>query len=262
MPACRQCGKDNPEGTVFCGYCGSPLARAGANPASPQPKPGGNPASAPSTRPSSPPPKATPPPNPFKPEIRTPIIHSAPPPPPPIDFGGGSGGGSGGSARSKSGGGGFELLPWSELSPGQRVGRAVAAAAVLLLLLFVIRTILRNLGLGSTSSNTAAPAAESSAAPISDADRKAAIESLCKVFQIYGLPKNDSDAAEDARNAGELAGSQSPERSAYILTTVVADFRGNKLGQSDCSDAGAPLPTNEETPDTSAPDVQRDNGQQ
>src|SRR5271155_1213272 len=260
MPACRQCGKDNPEGTVFCGYCGSPLGKPAGNPTSPPSKPSGNPAPPSSSRGSSPQPRATPPPNPFKPEIRTPIIHSAPPPPPPLDFGGGGSASSGG-AKSKGSGGGFELIPWSELSQGQRIGRAIAAAIVLLLILFFIRGILRNLGVGSSSSNTTAPAAESSAAPITDADRKAAIESLCKVFQIYGLPKNDSDATEDARNAGELGGNQSPERSAYILNSVVGEFRGGKLGQSDCSDAGEPLPTNEETPDNSTPDVQRDNGQ-
>jgi hypothetical protein len=257
MPACRQCGKDNPEGTVFCGYCATPLARPGNNPSSPPPpKPTGNPVPPPSTRSSSPPPKASPPPNPFKPEIRTPIIHSAQsPPPPPIDFGGNN-------AKAKtSGSGGFELIPWSELSPGQRAGRVIVAVVALLVVLFAIRLILHNLGGGSTGSNANAPAAQSSAAPITDADRSAAIMSLCKVFQIYGLPKNDSDATEDARNAGELGGNQSPERSAYILNSVVGEFRGGKLGQSDCSDAGEPLPTNEETPDNSTPDVQRDNGQ-
>src|SRR5258708_31255593 len=39
MPACRQCGKQNPEGTVFCGYCASSLTAAS--------KPAVTPASAP-----------------------------------------------------------------------------------------------------------------------------------------------------------------------------------------------------------------------
>jgi len=80
------------------------------------------------------------------------------------------------------------------------------------------------------------------------------------VFQIYGLPKNDHDATEAAHNAAELfklAGNQSPERSEYILNSIVQEFRAAKLGQSDCAEAGAPLPTNEQTPDTSSPDIQR-----
>ena len=209
MPACRQCGKDNPEGTVFCGYCASPLARPAGNPA-PQPKPIGNPVPPPPIRGSSPQPK------PFKPEIRTPIIHSASPPPP-IDSGNGG-----------KGKGGFELLPWSELSPGQRIGRAVAAAIVLLLVLFFVRGILRGVGGGTSGSNDSAPSAENSAAPITEGDRKDGIESLCKVFQIYGLPKTDHDATEAARNAAELfklAGNQSPERSEYILNSIVKEFR-------------------------------------
>src|SRR5208337_2338601 len=157
--------------------------------------------------------------------------------------------------------GGFQLIPWSELSPAQRAGRSIAAVVGLILILFLVCVMWRSVGGARIGSSASAPSAESSGAAITEGDRKDGIESLCKVFQIYGLPKNDSDATEDARNAGELAGSQSPERSAYILTNVVADFRGGKLGQSDCSDAGAPLPTNEETPDNSAPDVQRDNGQ-
>jgi hypothetical protein len=244
---------------MFCGYCAAPLARAGSNPVSPEPKPGGNPPPAPPVRGSSSQPKASPPPNPFKPEIRTPIIHSTPPqqppPPPPNDINGGS--------RKGKGGGGFELIPWSELSAGQRLGRAFAAAIVLILILFFIRGILRGV-VGGTGSGENAPTAESSAAPITDGDRTDGINSLCKVFQIYGLPKNDHDATEDARNAGELfklAGNQSPERSEYILTSVVGEFRSGKLGQADCSQAGEPLPTTEQTQDNSTPDIQRDNGQ-
>ena len=73
------------------------------------------------------------------------------------------------------------------------------------------------------------------------------------MFQIYGLPKNDGAATEAVHNAGELfklAGNQSPERSTYILTSIVGDFRSGKLGQSDCAEAGAPIPTNsEESPE-------------
>ncbi len=120
--------------------------------------------------------------------------------------------------------------------------------------------MLRGLGVMTTGSSDNAPSAESSNAPITEGDRKDGIQSLCKVFQIYGLPKNDHDAAEATRNAAELfklAGNQPAERSAYILTTMVAEFRQGKLSQADCAEAGAPLPTTEESPDNSTPDIQR-----
>ena len=88
---------------------------------------------------------------------------------------------------------------------------------------------------------------------------------MCKVFQIYGLPKNDHDATEAARNAAELfklSGNQSPERSAYILNAVVAEFRGGKLGQADCAEAGEPLPTTEAAPDRFSSGHSPSNGQQ
>src|SRR5271163_124877 len=220
MPACRQCGKENPEGTAFCGYCATPLARvAGGDPAPQEAKPAGNPASTPPARGSSP--QAKPPPKPFRPESRPP----------------------GRTTLTGAGGkGGFELIPWSELSPTQRAGRSIAAVVVLFLIFFLLRGMLRGVG-GTGGTSQPAPAAQGSNAPISDGDRKDGIESLCKVFQIYGLPKTDHDASEAARNAGELfklAGNQSPERSQYILTSIIGDFRDGKLGQQDCADAGAP----------------------
>src|SRR5271170_1219990 len=99
MPACRQCGKENPEGTVFCGYCATSLAPI---------KP-----AAPSS--SKPPPEPSvqkheirrqAPPKVFKPESR---IHPA----------------AASSAPPSRGGGGFELLPWNELSAEQKTGRVV-----------------------------------------------------------------------------------------------------------------------------------------
>jgi len=240
MPACRQCGKDNPEGTVFCGYCATPLARpAGDFIAAPTP-PSGNPVSSPPIRGSSPQPK------PFKPEIRTPVIHA---PPPPTD---------GGKRK-----GGFELIPWSELSSTQKAGRSIAVVVVLFMIFFFLRGILRGVGAPGGTSATA-PAAQSSGAPITEGDRKDGIESLCKVFQIYGIPKSDHDAAEAARNAGELyklAGNQSPERSAYILSAIVQEFRKGKLSGPDCAQAGAPIATTEQSTDNSTPDIQRDNSQ-
>lgn len=226
MPACRQCGKDNAEGMVFCGYCATPLARPADNPASSLP-----------IRGSSPQPK------PFKPEIRAPVIHT-PGPPPPSD---------GGEDKGKSG---FQWIPWSELSPAQRAGRSIAAAVVLLLAFFFLRGIIRSIGGARSGSSENAPSAESSGAPITEGDRRDGIESLCKVFQIYGLPKSDHDATEAARNAAELfklAGNQAPERSAYILTTIVHEFRSGKLSQSDCAQAGAPIGTTQGSTDDSTP---------
>jgi hypothetical protein len=238
MPACGHCGKDNPEGTAFCGYCANPLMQPVADPAGQSPKPGGRPIVAPQIRGGSPPPAS---PRPLKPETRT----------PPSSSGGGGGG--------KKGKGGFELLPWSELSSGQRAGRVAAGAFVLFLILFFLRGMLR--GVGGSGASVPAPSADGSNAPITDGDRKDGIESLCKVFQIYGLPRNDSGANEAVHNAVELfklAGNQSPERSTYILTSIVGDFRNGKLGQADCAQAGAPIPVNaSDTPDNSSPDVPR-----
>ena len=239
MPACGQCGKDNPEGTAFCGYCAYPLKPSG-NPGSP--KPVGNPSSAPSSKPPAPPPKML-----KKPEIRTPTFHSAPPP-----------------VSDDKGKGGFEWIPWSELSGGQRAGRSIAVVVAIFFVFFFARVILR--GVGGNGASVPALSTSGSSAPLTEGDRKDGIESLCKVFQIYGLPKNDHDAAEAARNAAELyklAGNQSAERSAYILTAIAAEFRAGKLGEPDCAQAGAPLPTTTEaSPDDSAPDVNSDSGQQ
>ena len=241
MPACGHCGKDNPEGTAFCGYCANPLMQPATDPAGQSSKPGGRPIVAPQIRGGSPPPTSPPSsPRPFKPETRTPTSSS-------------SGGGG------KKGKGGFELLPWSELSSGQRAGRVAAGAIVLFLILFFLRGMLRSVG--GSGASVPAISADGSNAPITDGDRKDGIESLCKVFQIYGLPKNDSGANEAVHNAVELfklAGNQSPERSTYILTSIVGDFRSGKLGQADCAQAGAPIPVNaSDTPDNSSPDIPR-----
>jgi hypothetical protein len=231
MPPCRQCGRENPEGTVFCGYCATRLEKPADNPTS---SASGDPASSPMHETKSP--QSKPP----RRELRTPVIHT----PTPSDGG-------------KSRGGGFELLPWSELSSSQRVGRSIAVLILLFLVLFFVRGILRGLG-GTRVTDGALPSAQPSGAPITPGDRTDGIESLCKVFQIYGLPKTDRDATEAARNAGELfklAGNQSPERSAYILNAIVQEFRDGKLSQSDCAQAGAPLPTTGQSSDTSTPDA-------
>ena len=218
MPACGHCGKANAEGTVFCGYCATPLMSPSG-----EPKPARRPFVAPQIRGGSPPP-SSPPPETFKPEVRTPAFQTLAP---------------SGAGKSK---GGFELLPWSQLSATQRAGRVGAGAIALLLMLFAVRGMLHSL-IGSNAS-APAPIADGANLPIAEGDRKDGIESLCKVFQIYGLPENDSGAKEAVHNAVELfklAGNQSPERSTYILTSIVGEFRGGKLGQADCAQAGAPL---------------------
>jgi hypothetical protein len=242
MPACGQCGRDNPEGTAFCGHCGYPLAKPASKPSSSQLKPGVNPVSLPSAKP-PPPPPAPPPKMLRKPEVRMQTFAT----PPPADEG-----------KSK---GGFEWIPWSELSPGQRAGRSVAVVVAVLVILFFLRGMLR----GVVGGGTAGTAPAQSASALTDGDRKDGIESLCKVFQIYGLPKTDKDGAEAANNAAELyklSGNQSAERSAYILNTVVGEFRAGKLGQPDCAEAGYPLPSTKAAPEDGAPDANPSTGQQ
>ena len=218
MPACGHCGKENAEGTVFCGYCASPLTQPVADPFQSS-KQGRRPIVAPQIRGGSPPPAA--PAQPPKPEIRTPAFQTRAP---------------SGAVKGK---GGFELLPWSQLSATQRAGRVGAGAIALLLMLLAVRGMLHSL-IGSNASGPALTA-EGANLPIAEGDRKDGIESLCKVFQIYGLPKNDSGATEAVHNAVKLASNQSPERSTYILTSIMGEFRGGKLGQADCAQAGAPL---------------------
>jgi hypothetical protein len=221
MPACRQCGKQNPEGTVFCGYCAASLAPAKAA-AAPSPIP--------PVDPSSPPPIAkheirqSAPPKIFKPEIKVQPATAIP------------------------GRGGIEWLPWKKLSPSQKAGRALAVVIGVFLVFFFLRGILR----GIAPSRPGAPAPQApDVASISDSDRSDGIESLCKVFQIYGLPRNELDASASARNAAQLS-NRSPERSMFILTSVVEDFRTGKLKEDDCAQVGHPLKTAGNTNDAPA----------
>jgi hypothetical protein len=69
------------------------------------------------------------------------------------------------------------------------------------------------------------------------------------------MPRTEDDAAASARNAAQLyklAGNQSPERSEFILTSVVGEFRSGKLREDDCAQVGHPLKTAGNTNDAPA----------
>lgn len=79
---------------------------------------------------------------------------------------------------------------------------------------------------------------------LSEADRKDGLQSLCRVFQIYGIPKTDADADAAAKSAAELfklAGNQSPERTAVILDRIAHEFSAKQLTAKDCAAAGEPV---------------------
>jgi zinc-ribbon domain len=207
MSVCGECGKDNPEGVRFCGYCAAPIN-----------------ADAPATQAAAPPGRQNPPASGSKPprpqEFRPPIADS--------------------SALEKKGG--IEWLPWNELSGGQKAGRLLVTALVLVLGIAVIRIALDfALARRGESRN---PPASADAAPLSTSDRSDGVQSLCKVFQIYGMPQTPNDAAAAAKNAQELfklAGKESPGRSAFILTTIAREFQAGKLKTDDCAAAGEPV---------------------
>ncbi len=136
-------------------------------------------------------------------------------------------------------GGGIDLLPWSELSAVQKGGRAAAGVVVLLLIFFFMGGVLRNAGASNQSA-----ASQSSKDPLTDNDRKDGIESLCKVFQIYGIPTDQKNAVGSAKNAAsmfKLGDDQSPERSFFILTTIAGEFSAGRLSDQDCAEVGEPL---------------------
>src|ERR1700722_18936666 len=139
----------------------------------------------------------------------------------------------------KSKGGRIELLPWSELSAIQKGGRAAAGVVVLVLIFCFMRGFLSNVGASNLSA-----ASQSSEGPLTDNDRKDGIASLCKVFQIYGIPQDQKNAVGSAKNAAsmfKLGDDQSPERSFFILTMIAGEFRAGKLSDQDCAQVGEPL---------------------
>ncbi|HEY6395650.1 MAG TPA: hypothetical protein VIX12_09550 [Candidatus Binataceae bacterium] len=161
-----------------------------------------------------------------------------------------------GSKRVSDGGGGIQWIPWSELSSGQRIGRIAAAVFAGLIVILVIRTLLHTFLPQGIPAVSGRAAQTTLGPPLSDGDRKDGIVSMCKVFQIYGLPKTDADADTDARNAAELfklAGDQSPQRSAEILIAIAREFSAGKLKAVDCETAGEPLPASTNTSDINSP---------
>jgi hypothetical protein len=142
--------------------------------------------------------------------------------------------------------GGIEWIAWEDLSGGQKIGR-MATIAVLVLVVFILaRGVLRKIRPAAPERVAApAPASQSPEIALSDIDRRDGIASLCKVFQIYGVPASDQDATKAAQNAAQLfklADHQKPERSLYILNAVAHEFSSGKLKGADCTTAGEPLP--------------------
>ncbi len=136
---------------------------------------------------------------------------------------------------------GIELIPWSDLTPGQKAGRGAMIAVIVIVVLAALRGVA---GMFSSWRSQAPPGVAQTDIELSAADRKDGLDSLCRVFQIYGIPKSDSDANAAAKNAAELfklADNQSPERSAVILDRIAHEFSAKRLTASDCAAAGQPV---------------------
>jgi hypothetical protein len=137
---------------------------------------------------------------------------------------------------------GIELIPWSELSPGQKAGRGAVVVVIVIIVLAALRGVG---GMFSSRGGVQGPSeASQNEAVLSSSDRNDGLQSLCRVFQIYGIPKTDSDADAAAKNAAELfklAGNESPARSAVILGQMAHEFSAKKLTANDCAAAGQPV---------------------
>ncbi len=135
--------------------------------------------------------------------------------------------------------GGIEWIPWNELSGGQKAARALVILVVVAIFAVLIRGAL-NAVMPMLKS---APLDEAKAA-LSEEDRKDGIVSLCKVFQIYGIPKNETEARTAARNAADLfklAGNRTADRGLYIFDSLSMEFSSKRLTAQDCAAAGVPL---------------------
>jgi len=139
---------------------------------------------------------------------------------------------------------GIQWIPWSELTSTQRITRLVVFGVLGISILVVVKNAILPQRAGGP-----APATTQEGATLSDSERHDGIESLCKVFQIYGLPKTDNDVSAAVKNASELfklSGGETVDRGNYIFQSLANDFRSKKLGGSDCAEAGAPLPTSDD----------------
>jgi hypothetical protein len=140
---------------------------------------------------------------------------------------------------------GIELMPWKDLSTAQKASRLAVAGVGVVLLALAVHGFIGMIG-GSSGPAGVKSAADSAAAAMGESERKDGIQSLCKVFQIYGLPKSAGDADAAAKNAAELfklPGSEPQARSVAILTQIAHEFSDGKLKAADCAAAGEPLPT-------------------
>jgi hypothetical protein len=146
--------------------------------------------------------------------------------------------------------GGIEWIPWGDLNGGQKLGRLLALAVFVVAILIVARGVMRKMR-PATSETVQAPALEISASDIAltSNDRRDGIVSLCKVFQVYGVPNSDDTATNAAKNAAQLfkLAKQTPERSLFILNAVAHEFSSGKLTGADCATAGEPLPAATDT---------------
>ena len=148
--------------------------------------------------------------------------------------------------------GGFQWIPWGQLTSGQRLGRAIAIAVAALVVFLIGRSIVRVVA-GGNSTAVTSPAQSGKALPpgMSDVDHASAIVSLCKVFQIYGMPKDDNDAYATAKNASEMfktVGDHDQEASMGLFTAVATEFSSGRLTEKDCAAVGQPMPTQSTRP--------------
>jgi hypothetical protein len=209
MPACGQCGQENPAGTTVCSNCATPLA-----------------ADAKSAGDTVAPSQVhkvvfTPPPAPK--QVKRPASIPAAP-----------------AAKS---GGGIEWIPWSEMSGAQKAGRAGAIGVAILVVLFMMRMFFG--GAKSSVETVIGVRAQPSEPPLTDADQADGLASLCQTLKIYGIPKDDNEAADVARHSEDLfklPGDRSVARSIFVLTTLAHEFQTGALAMSACP---APSASNE-----------------
>ena len=166
---------------------------------------------------------------------KPPPKRAAPPPPPP--------------PPPKSG---FQWIPWGQLSSGQKLGRAVALAVAVLVVFLIGRSVFRLIAGGSPAEVTSpAQPGKGPVVAMSDVDHAAAIVSLCKVFQIYGMPKDDNDAYATAKNASEMfktIGDHDQQASMDLFAAVATEFSTGHLTDRDCAAVGQPMPTQSTRP--------------